>query len=454
MATLLIIDDEKNMRWLLERTFKSLGHQVITAADGREGLDAVRAGRPDLVLTDLKMPGLDGMAVLQQIKELQPELPVIVITAYGSVETAIAAMKLGAVDYITKPFDVEEMKILVEKALAQQSLRREVAYLREELQEKTGFGDIVGTGEKMRQVFDLIARVAPSHASVLITGESGTGKELVARAIHAHSPRRDGPFIQVNCAALPETLLESELFGHEKGAFTGAVARRLGRFELANGGTLFLDEIGEMSPTVQAKLLRVLQDKTFERVGGIDTIRVNVRIVAATNRDLAAMIKEGTFREDLYYRLNVVRIHLPPLRERREDIPLLVRRFLRKYDPKGRYKEVTAAAMSALTAYRWPGNIRELENVIERATIITPGEVIGLEQLPPEITCPEAPAAAGGFCLDIPATGISLDEVERTLLQKALDMAGGNQTKAAKLLGISRYALIYRLEKHGLKAEG
>lgn len=301
MATLLVIDDEKNMRWLLERTFRPLGHQVITAADGRAGLDAVRAGRPDLVLTDLKMPGFDGMAVLQEIKKLQPELPVIVITAYGSVDTAVAAMKLGAVDYITKPFDIEEMKILVDKALAHQSLRREVTYLREELWEKTGFGEIIGASEKMRQVFALIARVAPSPATVLITGESGTGKELVAKAIHAHSPRRNGPFIQVNCAALPETLLESELFGHEKGAFTGAVARRVGRFELADGGTLFLDEIAEMSPAVQAKLLRVLQEKTFERVGGTDTIQVNVRIVAATNRDLTTMIKDGTFREDLYY---------------------------------------------------------------------------------------------------------------------------------------------------------
>ncbi|HWR56016.1 MAG TPA: sigma-54 dependent transcriptional regulator [Negativicutes bacterium] len=449
MQSILVIDDEKNMRWVLERGLKDCGHRIDTAASGLEGLERAKLHEPDLVILDLKMPGIDGLETLKRLKELYPRLPVVMTTAHGTVETAIEAMKCGAADYIIKPFDLEEMKIVIEKNLAVQELVKEVDYLRSELNLKYNRQNIIGKSEAMEKVFTMIERVADSNATVIVYGESGTGKELVARAIHYNSARREKAYIQVNCAALPETLLESELFGHEKGAFTGATARRPGRFELAHHGTLFLDEIGELSHPMQAKLLRVLQEKSFERVGGIETLKVDVRIVAATNRDLLAAIDSGAFREDLYYRLNVIPIYLPPLRERKEDIPMLIRHFLDKLDVKKRLKHIAPEALQALVNYQWPGNVRELENVIERAVIIAVGDTLTLEHVP-FYSRAKAPEQQNIIC-DIPDGGISLEEVEKLLLVKALAKAEGNQTKAAHLLKISRPTLLYRMEKYGLR---
>jgi DNA-binding NtrC family response regulator len=449
MQRILIIDDEKNMRWILERGLKPLGYHVSSASHGLEGIESAKADEPDLVILDLKMPGIDGVETLKRLKSIYPKLPIIMITAHGTMETAIEAMKCGATDYIIKPFDLEEMKIVIQKNLAVQDLVKEVDFLRSELYQKYNSQNIIGQSPSMQQIFAMIDRVADSNATVMIYGESGTGKELVARAMHFNSPRKEKPYIQVNCAALPESLLESELFGHEKGAFTGAVARRQGRFELAHQGTLFLDEIGEISLAMQAKLLRVLQEKTFERVGGIETIKVDVRIVAATNRNLQAAIKEGTFREDLYYRLNVIPLQLPALRERKEDIPLLVQYFLDKHDIKKRIQDIDPDAMKALVNYQWPGNVRELENVLERAIIIAPGNRIMCDQVP--LDSSKKPQEVQSIIADIPDEGISLEEVEKLLIMKALAKAEGNQTKAAQLLKISRHTLLYRMEKYGLR---
>ncbi len=455
MKTILIVDDEKNMRWALEKGLRQAGYRTLSAPDGPEGLDLAASEAPDLVLLDLKMPKMDGLEALRLIKEQRPELPIIIITAHGSVATAIEAIKAGAYDYISKPFDLEEIQIVIKKALEVRALTEEVAKLRSEVERKYSFQNIIGKSSKMQAVFDLVERVAGTSASVLIYGESGTGKELVAKAIHYLSPRRHRPYVQVNCSALPETLLESELFGHEKGAFTGAIARRQGRFELADTGTLFLDEIGELSPPVQVKLLRVLQDRTFERVGGMESIKVDVRIIAATNRDLTQAMVEGKFREDLYYRLNVVPIQLPPLRERAEDIPLLVEHFLKKFsagpDPAGaRVKTLAPEAARRLAEYRWPGNVRELENAIERAVIISRGDRITVEDLPRELQQTSAhPHRRAAFKL--PEGGVNLEDVERDLIRQALDRTGGNQTQAARLLGITRHTLLYRLDKYGLK---
>jgi len=466
MARLLIIDDEKNMRWALSRALRSEGLEILTAGSGPEGLALLREEKPDLVLLDLKLPGLDGLSVLRQIKAEMPLVAVIIMTAYGSIETAVEAIKAGAYDYITKPFDLEAVKLVLARALQNQSLTKEVAYLRRELETRYSFQNIVGKSAKMRQVFDLIERVADSQATVLIQGESGTGKELVARALHYLSARRTGPFVAVSCAALPETLLESELFGHEKGAFTGALTRRIGRFEMANGGTLFLDEVGELTPAVQVKLLRVLQERSFERLGGTERITVDVRIIAATNRNLEQAMREGKFRQDLYYRLNVVPITLPPLRERKEDIPLLVQHFLAKFSrtnphsnvlppeggpvPSGGHFKMAPAALAALMNYSWPGNVRELENVLERACLLCAGRVITRQCLPAEILAAEE-RGCNGFALEIPEEGLDLEELEKHLILKAMEKSGGNQTQAARLLHLSRYALLYRLEKYGLK---
>lgn len=466
MAKLLIIDDEKNMRWALSRALRSEGLEILTAGSGLEGLALLREEKPDLVLLDLKLPGLDGLSVLRQIKAEMPLVTVIIMTAYGSIETAVEAIKAGAYDYITKPFDLEAVKLVLARALQNQRLTKEVAYLRRELETRYSFQNIVGKSAKMRQVFDLIERVADSQATVLIQGESGTGKELVARALHYLSARRTGPFVAVSCAALPETLLESELFGHEKGAFTGALTRRIGRFEMANGGTLFLDEVGELTPAVQVKLLRVLQERSFERLGGTERITVDVRIIAATNRNLEQAMREGKFRQDLYYRLNVVPITLPPLRERKEDIPLLVQHFLAKFSrtnphsnglppeggpvPSGGHLQMAPDALAALMNYSWPGNVRELENVLERACLLCAGGVITRQCLPAEILAAEG-RGCNGFTLEIPEEGLDLEELEKQLILKALEKSGGNQTRAARLLHLSRYALLYRLEKYGLK---
>lgn len=375
MRRVLIADDEANMRWVLERALSKAGYDVETAEDGQLALDRALAERPDLALVDLKMPKLDGLSLLKTLKEHYPDLLIVMMTAHGSTSTAVEAMKAGAHDYLMKPFDIEELLIIVAKAFEVESLREQVDYLKGETQ---GAGwQLVGNSEVMQAVKHLVERVANTPATVLIQGESGTGKELVAHAIHTLSPRVNGPFIRVNCAALTETILESELFGHEKGAFTGAHARKTGRFELAEGGTLFLDEIGELSFNVQAKLLRVLQERTFERVGGEKTIKVDVRIITATNRDLRKEAQEGRFREDLYYRLSVLPISIPPLREHREDIPCLAEHFLKKLRTYGQSKTLGPGVLTQLMDYDWPGNVRELENVLERMVITSQGAVIG-----------------------------------------------------------------------------
>lgn len=448
MQRILVADDEANMRWALDKALSKVGYEVITAENGQAALESIQEDRPDLVLLDLKMPKLDGIQVLRQAKIIAPELLVIMMTAHGSTATAVEAMKLGAYDYIMKPFDIDELLMAVEKAFELRALRQQVNYLKQEVTEQHGWEQMIGRSAPMRSVLNLVERVAPTSATVLLQGESGTGKELVAHAIYSSSPRREGPFIRVNCAALPESLMESELFGHEKGAFTGAHARKAGRFELADGGTLFLDEIGELSHGVQAKLLRVLQERTFERVGGVKTLKVDVRIIAATNKELLTETKEGRFREDLYYRLSVFPINLPSLRERVEDIPLLVQHFLQKLSPTGELKQFSDEVMKRFERYEWPGNVRELQNIVERMVIICPDQEIGVEWVPDLLKKETQGGTNQPF--NLPPEGISLEELEKSLLEQALVRAEGNQTHAAQFLGLSRHAFLYRLEKHGI----
>lgn len=390
MGNVLIIDDEKNYLIILEDLLSEEGHHVLTAENGREGLELARHNDLDVVVTDMKMPGMDGMEVLEQVRALNADLPVIMMTAFGTVEKAVEAMKKGAFHYILKPFENEELKVLVQKAVEHHQLVRQNRRMSEILEGQYHFDNIVGKSGPMEQVYALIRKVAPTKATVLITGESGTGKELIARAIHFNSPRKNGPFISVNCGALPENLLESELFGHERGAFTGAIGLRKGRFELAHGGTLFLDEISEMSSPLQVKLLRALQEMRFERVGGTETLHVDVRVVAASNRNLKEEVAAGRFRSDLFFRLNVVHVQLPALRERPSDIPLLAHHFLRKFQEQTGREDLRLRAdtLRALLNYSWPGNVRELENVMERAVILCPDREITPEDLPPEVLRP------------------------------------------------------------------
>ncbi len=444
---ILVIDDEEHMCWALERAMKQEGYQVLTTTRGRTGIDLIREEAPSLIILDLKMPEMDGMEVLKKAKELNPKLPVVMLTAHGTIETAIEAMKIGATDYLTKPFDLDELKMVIRQNLVMSQLVSEVNFLRSELTKK--YWKMIGESSSIKEVLYLIEKVSNSSATVLITGESGTGKEVAAVAIHKNSPRCDNPFVPVNCAALPENLLESELFGHEKGAFTGAVARKLGRFEMADRGTLFLDEITEMPLSMQVKLLRVLQEKSFERVGGNETLHVDVRIIAASNRDISSAIEKGLFREDLYYRLNVVHINLPPLRERKEDIPLLTNHFLEKLRPTYLVNGINSGAMKLLMKYNWPGNIRELQNVLERAAIISHSNEITAEDLPKEFLI--GPVKSGAdIVIGLPEEGISLEDLEKELIIKALEKSKGNQTRAAQLLGITRSALLYRIQKHRL----
>ncbi|RJQ28113.1 MAG: sigma-54-dependent Fis family transcriptional regulator [Peptococcaceae bacterium] len=447
---ILVIDDEEHMCWVLERAMRQEGYQVFTATRGRQGLNLIREEAPSLVILDLKMPEMDGMEVLRQAKEMQPKLPVIILTAHGTIETAIEAMKIGAADYITKPFDLDELKIVIKKALMISQLVTEVNFLRSELTKN--YGSMIGKSLVIKDICHLIERVARTSATILITGESGTGKEVAAVSLHQASLRSEMPFVAVNCAALPENLLESELFGHEKGAFTGAVARKVGRFELADRGAIFLDEIAEIPPSMQVKLLRFLQEKTFERVGGTETLKVDVRVIAATNRDIMEAVGKGNFREDLYYRLNVVHIHMPPLRERKEDIPLLAEHFLNKFYPTYLVNKISPAAMDMLRHYHWPGNIRELQNVIERAAIICHGGEILPDHLPKELQAGHKTVPVAGPVVRLPEEGVSLEEVEKQLIIQALEQSGNNQSKAALLLGITRSALLYRMQKHGINA--
>jgi len=445
-GSILIIDNEKRMCGVLKAALELDNHRVETAYDGEAGIAKFMKGDFDIVITDLKMPGRDGIEVLEQVKKTSPEAEVILMTAYATAQTAVEAMRKGAYDYLIKPFEMVEMKLKVKQILEKKQLAKENVALKSKLKDKYSLENIIGQSEAMQKVYQMVEKVAPRDATVLIRGESGTGKELIAEAIHRLSRRADGKFIAVNCAALPETLLESELFGHEKGAFTGAEKQKLGRFELASGGTIFLDEIGDVPLSVQVKLLRVLQSKQFSRLGSEQTIQVDVRTIAATNRNLEELMKQGTFREDLYYRLNVFPIYLPPLRERREDIPELVVHFLKKHDQPE--DKIDAQAMRALMNYHWPGNIRELENIIERMIILSGDDKITVDLLPPQFSGAIAPRDS--LSIEIPDQGLSIDDVERQLINSALRKAGGNKSKAAKLLGITRrklYSMVERLNR-------
>jgi len=446
-ARILVVDDEANARTALAELLREEGYQVDTAADGFKALPKLEELAPDLLLTDLNMPGLTGLELLDRSRKEDPERAVIVMTAHGAVESAVAAMRAGAADYLQKPLNFDELVLVVERALERRRLRAEAGLLRARLAERHALKHLVGSSAPMQAVADVVLQVAPSRASVLIVGESGTGKELIAAAIHEHSPRAGKPFIKLHCAALAETLLESELFGHERGSFTGAVGRRDGRFQEADGGTLFLDEIGEISPGLQVKLLRFLQEHEFQRVGSGQTIRVDVRVVAATNRNLLEQIKDGKFREDLYYRLNVVSIEMPALRERRSDIPLLAMHFLRKY-ARENGKTLSGfddAALARLAHYDWPGNVRELENAVERAVVLARGDIVQEKDLAPNIVA----AAGGGPTAGAPAIpGASMAEIERHAILKTLESTGGSTTRAAQVLGISPRTIQYRLQQY------
>jgi two-component system, NtrC family, response regulator HydG len=448
---ILVVDDEPGHRIMLRAVLAQEGYTVTEVPDGTDAVRAVGKEAFDLILLDIRMTTMDGIEALTEIRKISPFVPVLIMTAYASVKTAVEALKAGAFDYLTKPLDVEELKLLIEKALEHYHLRAENAVLRERLGDRFNFSRIIGRSAKMKVLLDTLAMVAPSDATVLLMGESGTGKEVVANAIHHNSPRASQPFIKVACAALPEALLESELFGHEKGAFTGAVARREGRFQLAHRGTIFLDEVGEMGPATQTKLLRVLQERAFEPLGSARTVVVDIRVIAATNRDLEADVKEGRFREDLFYRLNVVPLVMPPLRERKEDIPPLADHFLALFREKNRkpIQAISGKAVDLLVRYDWPGNIRELENVIERAVILARDEAIFPADLPPQIRMLSEEGEKGGFVLP---SGISLDTMERAMIVKTLDETGGNRTRTAEILGINRRTLQNKLKQYALDA--
>ncbi len=446
----LVVDDEPGHRLMLRANLETEGFQVSEAEDGLKALALLEKEPFDCVLMDVRMPRLGGLEALRELRERFPDLPVIMMTAYASVRSAVECLKAGAEDYLMKPLNVEELLLKVKKVMEVRKLLRENEEFRQRLDEKFGFERIVGNSEAMREVFEIVSMVAPTDATVLVTGESGTGKELVANAIHQRSPRRRRPFVKINCAALPDNLLESELFGHEKGAFTGAVSRREGKFAYADGGTIFLDEITEMSPGTQAKILRVLQEKEFEPLGTNTTVKVDVRVIAATNRNLEEEVENGRFREDLYYRLNVVQIRVPPLRERKDDIPLLADYFLRRNCEKLGKKILgfSREALDALIEYRWPGNVRELENAVERAAILCKGDEITLSLLPDPVRMRREGESEG----HAPAirVGISLREAERRLIIWTLENTGGNRTKAAEMLGISRKTLQNKIKEYGI----
>jgi DNA-binding NtrC family response regulator len=448
--TLLVADDEKNIREGLAEALESDGYSILMAADGEEAMRLVDSGDIDLVITDLRMPKLSGTELLGKTASRYPGLPVIVLTGHGTIEDAVAAMRSGAFDFLTKPVNLDHLSILVKRALETREMARKNRELEAEVEAQKSTSSIIGKSGEMKKVFDVIRRVAPTRASVLVTGESGVGKELVADAIHNLSPRRDGPLVKVHCAALAESLLESELFGHEKGSFTGAQARKRGRFELADKGTLFLDEIGEINQNVQIKILRVLQERRFERVGGEETIETDVRIVAATNRDLKEEIRKGSFREDLYYRLNVVNIRVPPLRERRDDIPLLAISFLREFSGENgkKLEGFDPKARQALYAYPWPGNVRELRNSVESAVVMASGNFVGLDDLPPNVR-----SSGEGRDARVPV-GSTLAEAEKILIRETLAAQGGNKSRTAEILGIGRKTLYQKIEEYGIEDKG
>jgi len=453
-ASILVIDDVLSVRQSLQEILGTEGYEVETAPDGESGLQRVKDEPFDLVLTDLALPGLGGMDILTYLVRHQPECSCIIITGYGTIQNSVAAMRLGAYDYLCKPVDPQELKLVVARALDHRRLKRENLQLKKQLHKRYGFANIVGNSEAITQVFELIKKVADTDSTVLILGESGTGKELINRAIHYNSLRREGPLIPVNCAAIPEELLESELFGHERGAFTHAIRTRIGRFEQANGGTIFLDEIADMSPSLQVKILRVLQDRSFERIGGVKTIKVDIRVIAATNQNLEEMVRRSRFREDLYYRLNVIPIKVPPLRDRVADIPLLVQHFLHEFSRKKKkpIKRLCPQAMDLLLRYPWPGNIRELENLIERLVILSEGEEVQVSELPERFRAnPQAPSVKPQ---EISDQGIHLtaavQEFERDLILKALDKSNWVKSRAAQLLNLNRTTLLEKMKKQNI----
>ncbi len=445
-SKILLVDDDDSLREILSAHLEKGGYEVVAKGEPLGALELLKERSFDLLITDIKMEDLNGIELLKRAREIHPDLPVIMITGHGTIESAVESMKLGAFDYVTKPVGRDEFLHIIANALRMQELEAENIQLRSELKKKYGFGQIIGKGESMMQVFSLMEKVIETDTTVLIRGESGTGKELVARALHYNSPRAKGPFVVVNCASVPDNLMESELFGHVRGAFTGAHKDRNGKFQLANCGTLFLDEIGDLKLDLQAKLLRVLQEGEVEKLGEGIPRPVDTRVITATHRDLEEMMEKGEFRDDLYYRISVYPIQLPPLRERGDDLPLLVQHFIEKYAVEGGAR-FRSEAMEVLRHYSWPGNVRELENVVERALILKKSGELGLDILPPTVK----QETGGIFAGEIPDDGVNLDEIEVELIRKALKKAGGNQTKAARYLGLSRPTLIYRIEKYGIQ---
>jgi len=445
--TVLVIDDKEQSLKAVSTAIELPGYRVLTAGDGAEGIRTLQRDTVHLIVTDLKMPGMDGMDVVTAAKRRDPNIEVIVMTAYGSIGSAVEAMKKGAYDYLTKPLDLDELMLKVRGALEKQKLMLRVEDLEQQLDERYGFENIVGTSDKMRRVYELVRQVASSSSTVLITGETGAGKELIARAIHRNSPRRNGPFVPLNCSAVPEGLLESELFGHEKGAFTGATERHRGVFEAADGGTLLLDEIVEMSPATQVNILRVLEDREFTRVGGRERIPADIRVIAATNVSLDQAVVEGRFRPDLYYRLKVISIEVPPLRERREDVPFLAARFVQQFSRENdkQIRSIGREALDALTEYDWPGNVRELRNCIESVVVMSDGDLIRLEDLPPGIRG----SGSGERRLEL-KVGTPMEEIEREVIKETLCRAGGNQTRAAEMLKISVRTLQRKIKRYGM----
>jgi two-component system NtrC family response regulator len=450
-ASILVVDDDDNLRWVTQTHLEDAGYRVTTVANGEAALAVLDKDSPNLVVTDLKMPGISGIELLERIRSQDPELPVILMTAFGTIQSAVQAVKAGAYEYLTKPIDPEELLLAVSRALERQKLVEEVANLRQNLDRKYGFENIIGHSDALLSVLDMAARAARTNSTILIRAETGTGKELLARAIHYNSLRKDKPFVTINCGAIPKDLLESELFGHVKGSFTGAMTHKKGKIEIADGGTLFLDEIGEMPLELQVKMLRLIQQGEIEKVGSTEPNRVDVRIIAATHRNLQAMIEDETFREDLYYRLAVIPLELPPLRERAGDVPELVQHFFVQTRNKVGRPEVVLPQqlIRYFQNYRWPGNIRELENVIERIVVLAQGDEIKVSDLPDYLQ--REHVSVDTLNLDLPPQGISLEAIEKELLLRALDKFNWNQTHAARYLDISRKALIYRMEKHGIK---
>lgn len=447
----LLVDDDESFRRVQEYQLDSAGYQVTSVADGEAALEAFREGLHDLVVTDVRMPGLDGLELLARVRAISPDTPVVMITAQGTIETAVEAMKQGAFEFLTKPFPGEKLRLTLERAREFARLQRENRELRREVEGRFSFQNLIGSTPPMKALFDSMELAAPAASTVLIFGETGTGKELVARAIHYNSPRKEGSFVTVNCGAIPETLMEAELFGYRRGAFTGADTDRKGKFEAADGGTLFLDEVGEIPLALQPKILRVLQSGEVDRLGSDRPVRVDVRIVAATHRDLERLASDGGFREDLYYRLAVIPLMVPPLRDRRDDIPLLADHFLRRMQDKtGRAGlRIPPEAFSLFDRYPWPGNVRELENTIERLVVLSRDDQLGVQNLPEKIRGVGEPGGATG--IKLPPHGVNLDELERDLICQSLERNGGNRTKAAKDLGLTRNTLLYRMQKHGLR---